>query len=101
LEAVLVHRIALNLWRLNRCIGFERGALRPSGPYLKELTALRMGLSGFSAMLERTFPTGSIEDLQRYEAHLHRMFLKDLHEFEALQSRRRGESTPLARVEIN
>ena len=36
-----------------------------------------------------------------YEAHLRRMFLKDLHELEALQSRRRGDATPLARVEVN
>jgi hypothetical protein len=43
----------------------------------------------------------SIEHVQRYEAHLHRMFLKDLHELEALQTRRRGDPTPLARVEIN
>ena len=101
LELVLTHRTALTLWRLNRLIGFERYALRPLEPYLNELTALRRGLNGAEARLDRVFPTGSIENVQRYEAHLHRMFLKDLHELEALQSRRRGDPTPLARVEIN
>ena len=101
LELVLAHRIALTLWRLNRLIGFECYALRPSDRYLSELTALKRGLSGASVRLDRVFPTGSIEHVQRYEAHLHRILLKDLHELEALQSRRRGEATPLARVEIN
>jgi hypothetical protein len=106
---VLTHRIALTLWRLNRLIGFERYALRPSERYalrsserfISELNALRRGLAGAGAQLDRVFPTGSIEHVQRYEAHLHRMFLKDLHELEALQTRRRGDPTPLARVEIN
>jgi hypothetical protein len=31
----------------------------------------------------------------------HSPVLKDLHELEALQTRRRGDPTPLARVEIN
>ncbi|HEU0074553.1 MAG TPA: hypothetical protein VFS30_11145 [Dehalococcoidia bacterium] len=101
LEFVLTHRIALTLWRLNRLIGFERYALKPSERYLDELSRLRRGLNGADARLDRTFPTGSIEQVQRYEAHLHRMFLKDLHELEALQTRRRGDPTPLARVEVN
>ena len=79
----------------------HRIALRPSDRYLSELAALRRGLNGAEARLDRVLPTGSIEHVQRYEAHLHRMFLKDLHELEALQSRRRGDATPLARIEIN
>lgn len=100
LELVFVHRIALTLWRLNRIIGFECFALRPSERYLEQLTDLQR-LYGPDVLLERPLPTGSIEHVQKYEAHLHRMLLKDLHEIEALQSRRRGDATPLARVEIN
>src|SRR5688500_18532962 len=37
IELVLVHRVALTLWRLNRLIGFERYALRPTDHYLREL----------------------------------------------------------------
>jgi hypothetical protein len=36
----------------------------------------------------------------RYEAHLHRQYIQTLHELEALQARRRGERTPLARLDI-
>jgi hypothetical protein len=42
-------------------------------------------------------------DLQRiirYEAHLSRQMYQALHELEALQSRRRGAATPLARVDV-
>jgi len=101
LELVLTHRIALTLWRLNRLIGFERHALRPTEHYLSEYRSLIRGLNGAEARLDRVFPTGDVERIERYEAHLHRMFLKDLHELEALQTRRRGDPTPLARVEIN
>jgi hypothetical protein len=101
-ELVLTHRVALTLWRLNRLIGFERYALGPTERYLKELAILRRGLNGFGARLDRIFPmSDSLERVQKYEAHLHRIFLKDLHELEALQARRRGEATPLARVEVN
>jgi hypothetical protein len=101
LETVLAHRIALTLWRLNRLIGFECHALAPSEFYLNEYRALQNGLSGRSARLDRIFPTGSIEHVQRYETHLHRIFVKDLHELEALQERRRGRPTPLVRIEGN
>jgi ribosomal protein S2 len=37
---------------------------------------------------------------QRYEAHLHRQWLQTQHELEAMQARRRGESTPLARLDV-
>jgi len=39
--------------------------------------------------------------LLRVEAHLNRQLMQTLHELEALQARRRGTATPLARVSIN
>ena len=49
----------------------------------------------------RLFPNHLIIDnLMRYEAHLHRQYIQTLHEIEALQARRRGERTPLARLDI-
>lgn len=39
--------------------------------------------------------------LARYEAHLSREMYKALHELEAIQKRRAGEPTPLARVDIS
>lgn len=101
LETVLAHRIALTLWRLNRLIGFECYALAPTEFFLDEYRALQRGFGGTSSRVDRVFPRGSIEQVQRYEAHLHRIFVKDLHELEALQERRRGHPTPLVRIEGN
>jgi len=39
--------------------------------------------------------------LMRYEAHLSRLLFQTIREIEARQARRRGESTPLVRVDIN
>src|SRR5262249_15594476 len=97
LELVLAHRIALTLWRLNRLVPFDRYALAPSELYMEKLAALRKRNGDATPAPDRHFPTTSIDDVQRYEAHLHRIFLKDLHELEALQTRRRGDPTPLAR----
>ena len=41
-----------------------------------------------------------LQRISRYEAHLSRQMYQALHELEALQSRRRGASTPLARVDV-
>jgi hypothetical protein len=37
----------------------------------------------------------------RFEAHLNRQLMQTLHELEALQSRRRGSPSPLARVDVH
>jgi hypothetical protein len=41
-----------------------------------------------------------LQRISRYEAHLSRQMYQALHEREALQSRRRGATTPLARVDV-
>ena len=43
----------------------------------------------------------TLEMLVRYEAHLSRDLKHTLHELEALQERRRGNPTPLARIDIS
>ena len=43
----------------------------------------------------------AIEKIMRYEAHLSRLLKHAMHELEALQDRRHGHATPLARVDIN
>ncbi len=43
----------------------------------------------------------ALDTMMRYEAHLSRLLKHALHELEALQDRRRGNATPLARVDIN
>jgi hypothetical protein len=43
----------------------------------------------------------ALDTVMRYEAHLTRLLKHALHELEALQDRRRGTATPLARVDIS
>jgi hypothetical protein len=45
--------------------------------------------------------SAELKQLMRHEAHLSRLFHQTLRELEALQARRRGEATPLVRVDIS
>ena len=45
-------------------------------------------------------PEQTLERIMRYEAHLHRQWVQTIHELEALQARRKGERTPLARLDV-
>ena len=42
-----------------------------------------------------------LDKIMKYEAHLHRMQLQTQHELEALQARRNGDHSPLARVDFS
>jgi hypothetical protein len=46
-------------------------------------------------------PANELDKVQRYEARLTRQFFQAKHEHEALQKQRRGEATPLARVDLH
>ncbi len=51
---------------------------------------------------ERPLPDDkTLEKVARYEAHLSRGLYKALHELEALQTRRLGSSSPLARLDVD
>ena len=41
-----------------------------------------------------------LQRISRYEAHLSRQMYQDLHELEALQTRREGKAAPLARLDV-
>ena len=43
----------------------------------------------------------TLQKVARYEAHLSRLLYKSMHELEALQTRRRGGSAPLARLDVD
>ena len=50
----------------------------------------------------KIIPNGvTLERVTRYEAHLHRQLLQTMHELEALQARKKGQATPLARLDVN
>ena len=42
-----------------------------------------------------------LDKIMKYEAHFHRMQLQTQHELEALQARRKGDHSPLARVDFS
>lgn len=51
---------------------------------------------------ERLLPDDkTLEKISRYEAHLSRQLFKALHELEALQVRRSGGMSPLARIDVD
>ena len=43
----------------------------------------------------------TLAKIMRYEAHLHRQYIQTLHELEAIQLRRQGGQSPLARLDIS
>jgi hypothetical protein len=50
---------------------------------------------------ERLLPSvRTIDQITRYEAHLHRQLLQTMHELEAMQDRRLGAAAPLARLDV-
>jgi hypothetical protein len=66
----------------------------PEPPDLTEMRMLRNEHARIVPEAKR------LELIIRYEAHLHRQYIQTLHELEALQARRNGKDTPLARVDI-
>jgi len=50
----------------------------------------------------RILPTDiELDKIMKYEAHLHRMEIQTQHELEALQARRKGERSPLNRIDFS
>ena len=43
----------------------------------------------------------TVKTIMRYEVSLHRQFIQILHELEAMQSRRKGVASPLARMDFS
>jgi hypothetical protein len=87
-EAALAERVASALWRLDRVTAYEEAAL-----------AERHALEAASARL-LPHPL-DIDKIIRYEAHLSRQLYQALHALEAMQAERRGQSTPLVRVDVH
>ena len=103
LEGELAERTALLLWRLKRVSRFETESI---GEAIKD-AAFRIDTPEFDILKlmrkseERLlFSEQLLDKVPRYEAHLHRQLIQTMHELEALQARRRGETTPLARLDV-
>jgi len=122
LETALADRVALLLWRLRRVVVYETGTMneevdkvnadwdkivayslehRSEEERAMYLTEPRRVAFVRERSAKRVLPSGEVLDqVVRYEAHLHRQLVQTMHELEALQARRRGEVTPLARLDV-
>jgi hypothetical protein len=117
LENSLVERIAIALWKLRRLeqhqatltlryIGMAYGDVQIGQAYAQGTIAKGIfpDVSAedlFKAQAVRTFPSPDEMALViRYETHYHRLLIQTLHELEAMQTRRQGGASPLARLDI-
>jgi hypothetical protein len=118
LEEALVERLVLTLWQQQRLVRFQRASVI-AGSFramegLSHAADYIQGLGGTPReefltddrverrLLECIVPgKDDLDRIMRYEAHLNRQFYQALHELEAVQLRRRGGNSPLARLDIN
>jgi hypothetical protein len=122
LEAELAVRAASLLWRLRRVPAAEanltaRDAVREAARAERRARMKEEGvdLAGPAAYYASVLPAPDpvelppipipdgpvLATIARYEAHLNRQLLHALHELEVLQARRKGQRTPLARVDVH
>lgn len=115
LEEAFAERIALLFWRLKRVTRYETAVINIQVHSTENdlITADTYAARGAEIsdpdphrvavyQEKRVIPNADeLEKIRRYEAHLHRQLMQTLHELEALQARRRGESTPLARLDVS
>jgi hypothetical protein len=118
LERALAERVALLLWRLHRITRYEvavtdravagtESDLAVADAYVQG-TLTKGVLPDVSPVIlaaaqeTRVIPAvDELDKIMRYETHLHRQYIQTLHELEALQARRNGEQTHLARLDIS
>jgi hypothetical protein len=118
LETELVVRIAGFLWRLRRVGPHEAEKISVSLDQMpaEYLQTARYGDKVGARPIADSMAPERIEmqtgirmlpdpetrnNIMRYEAHLHRLLNQTLHELEAMQARRRGEHTTLARIDVS
>ncbi|MCH7808957.1 MAG: hypothetical protein IH863_00080 [Chloroflexi bacterium] len=123
LENMLAERVALCLWKLRRLDRWQAvitrssidatdrdlhhsrtlaEAIRSGGLAKGEIPEIEISEDELMrAEFARIIPPKHNLDLiMRYESHLHRKYIQTLHELEAMQGRRQGAATPLARLDI-
>ena len=129
-ESALASRIAELMWRIRRVPRAEQSFIateqrridtieyrkdmsdavekrHPTEVDMEQITPRLMILGSSLAQLPRVSPAprrlpaeAPLQNLIRYEAHLNRQIVQTLHELEALQSRRNGQPSPLARIDV-
>ena len=126
LEVVLADQIAFTLWKLRRVAFFQALQTRwhidqaeyglavanayAAGTLSKGQLAQPGSTEVHGAELLRVLPPdgaldkimrGACPERSRRKAHLHRLYIQTLHELEAIQARRQGGHSPLARLDIS
>lgn len=118
LETVFAERVATCLWREHRVLDYERARIAGSVSSASTNAALAANFGRLGKLeLELVEPAqddvdrhigmlllpdeDTLQKITRYHTSIHRMMIQTLHELEALQARRKGEATPLARLDIS
>ena len=116
-EGMLADRIAIALWMLRRLDTYHMphtiSNMAGAHDHLQTLEIMRQGmpedgkpykLDPYEIGLERLrrlMPDSyRMSLILRYQAHFHRQYIQTLHELEAIQIRRKGGHSPLARLDI-
>ncbi len=108
LERALAIRVAELFWRLRRVTRFESHSIADRQREVDDTYRRRQEIAEedataepprvpFPVLLPRAQDAGRI---LRYETRINRQLMQAMHELEALQSRRHGKHTPLARVDF-
>ncbi len=113
-EDLLVRRLATALWEVDRLTAYQVAATMSNIKSSVRWMAIGANYQSAAKVVgpdpykveERAqgtlLPTrDDLESIMRYGSMLHRQWVQILHELEALQARRRGEVTPLARVDFS
>ena len=104
LEEDLAGRVASLLWRLHRVTRYQTAeTLRQTGDVQDEdeFDEIDPADTYRRQELKLLLDDRCLDRIMRYETNLHRQCLQALHEFEALQDRRRGRQAHLARLDIS
>ena len=116
-ETMLAERAAEIFWRLRRVSQYEADKISVALDQMPEEYAatlkygekisgkpFEVGVTPEKVQMQtgvRMVPDPeTLNVITRYESHLHRQLLQTLHELEAMQDRRRGERSPLSRLDI-
>jgi hypothetical protein len=117
IEIVLAERIANLFWRLKRLERYETemiiAGLKKVPDHMEFIVQASKALVGLSReqvltpdavdrqVIFRLIPDDDVVvTITRYETSLHRQVIQNLHELEAMQTRRKGGTSPLARLDI-
>ncbi|HEV8574493.1 MAG TPA: hypothetical protein VGR43_07260 [Dehalococcoidia bacterium] len=118
LETEFVMRAAGYIWRLRRIGPYEAEKINVSVTQMPEEYGeiARFGAKVTGRPIEDSITPEKVQmqtgirmlpdpetrnNIMRYEAHLHRLLNQTLHELEAMQARRKGEHTTLARIDVS